>query len=221
MLYYSLEMNMNINISGVTQHRISIFISLAGIVSYCVFVPYAHPSPAAGRPQSGDASDGSSPQERMEGVLHSLALYILAAEMLSYLEDGAGGTETLAQKYSAHPGWIPAFGKAIFDAEGHVLYVPLGQCMWKVFMGDHGDLRFSLLEPTDSQIDQTDKKIMAMHLFCLINDADLQRDFWTANRNALAAESLLYPRSRRLSAQPTSRSRGPFLRDEKDLSDHL
>ena len=125
-----LQLVMSVKSIAGMLYLVAIFISLLCMVSHSAWMPLAYASKADDCKSGSIAAEGSS-QEMMEVMLRSLALYILASEMLSYLEDGAGGTDTLAQKYSSHPGWIPAFGRAIFDEEGHVLYVPLGQCMWK------------------------------------------------------------------------------------------
>ena len=178
---------------------------------------------ASNRAKGDTASEGGSSHEVMESMLHSLALYILAAEVLGYLEDGTGDTSLLAQKYSSHPGWIPAFGRAMYDPDNRILYVPLGQCMWKIFEGDHGELQFCLLQPTDKDLEDDDRKILTMHLFRLVNDADGRRDTWAAARNALAAESLLYPgpRNASRSSRTSSHSRSPVIRNDKGTGDSL
>ena len=170
--------------------------------------------------RSEPAAAKESSEQMIEAMLHSMTLYVLAVEILSYLEDGSGGVETLAQKYSAHPGWIPAFGKAVHDPENHILYVPLGQCVWKIFIGDHGDPQFGFLQPTDTDLDASDRNVLAMHLFRLMNEADMHQDALASAHNALAAESLLFPSSRR-NARPSGNSSNPAHRKGEDLSDNL
>ena len=170
--------------------------------------------------RSEPAAAKESSEQMMEAMLHSMALYVLAVEMFSYLEDGSGGTDTLAQKYSTHPGWISAFAKSVYDPDNHILYVPLGQCVWKICTDAHGEPQFGLLQPTDNDLDASDRNVLAMHLFRLVNEADMHQDALSAAHNALAAESLLFPSSRR-NARPSGNSSNTASRKGEDLSNNL
>ncbi len=137
--------------------------------------------------------DTEGKKEDVQAMLHSLSLFVLASEILGYMRDGAGGISTLESKYSDHPGWIPAFGQAQYDEENDVLLVPLGECMWKVFTGHQGEIRFSLLLPQDNDLDLMDRSILMQHLFRLGNTAILSKNREQADRHFRVAESLLAP----------------------------
>ena len=198
---------------------VSILVASLWVVVSCLKSPCAYGSAFEEQESEHPAAKESS-QEMIEAMLHSMALYVLAVEILSYLEDGSGGTETLAQKYSTHPGWIPAFGKTVYDSENHTLYVPLAQCVWKISIGDHGNPQFGFLQPTDKDLDANDRNVLAMHLLRLVNEADMHQDALASAHNALAAESLLFPSSRR-NARPSGNSSNTASRKGEDLSDNL
>ncbi len=92
----------------------------------------------------------SSKEEDMRSMLHSLSLYILAAEVLAYFEDGAGDEAAMTKIFKQHPGWIPAFAQATFHEDNGCVYVPLGQYLWRIGRDDHGEMKFALLFPRDA-----------------------------------------------------------------------
>ncbi len=94
-------------------------------------------------------SEGSD-SEGMQAMLHTLSLYILAAEVLAYFEDGAGDAAAMTKAFRHHPGWIPAFAQATFREDNGCLYVPLGQYLWRIGRDDHGEMKFALLFPRDA-----------------------------------------------------------------------
>ena len=156
----------------------------------------------------------SSRSESTENMLHSLALYILAAEMLGYFQNGEGDAAGLAQKYQKHPGWIPAFANGTYDRDEGVLYVPLGQCVWKIFSDFRGDLQFGFLQPKDKGLEESDKMILVRRLFQLANDADRRKEYARSQRNTQLAAGLLYTKSTDFTrftivrSAPTSSKRG-------------
>ncbi len=195
-----------------------------GVLTFTLYLAHvAQASAPVGR-EKDFASAKQSSEEMVETMLHTLALYIMASEAMAYLEDGSGDASKLAEKYSGHPGWIPAFEKASYDAQERVLYVPLGQCVWKIFNGGNSQLQSSLLQPSDSDLNEKDKQVLSFHLFQLMNDADIRNDEASYARSALAAQSLLYPASHpalRGSSQPVSHSRQPSAGGRKELFDCL
>ncbi len=166
------------------------------VTSVIVFVMFIGVSLAAS-PEDGE--DKEDKKEDVQVMLHSLSLFVLASEILGYMRDGAGEVSDLEKKYSDHPGWIPAFGRAQYDEENDVLLVPLGECMWKVFTGHQGEIRFSLLLPQDKHLDDMDRCILMQHLFHLGNAAVLSKNREQADRHFRVAESLLMPETSKAS----------------------
>ena len=160
-------------------------------------------SPAR-KQESAQTSAGG--RESVENLLHALSLYVLAAEVLDYFQSGDGTTENLASKYAAHPGWIPAFARSIYDEDERVLYVPLGQCIWKIYCNDRGGMEFGFLHPKDKGLKEADRMILVRRLFLLANEAQMHREVERSDQNARLAGSLLYESSKRSGTFPSTRS---------------